>query len=176
MNRSIKRLVLAAVAAAVLCVGPVSSAVAAVPAMWTPQGEGMKQAGSLVFNSTGLPPVTCQIKSEGSTSESFFATSMTQQHQCNSGHKVVLSLVQLGEKEGTSYRVFIGNTPFEGTSPWGGFWKQQSVTVPFTNGSGTKMSTIQFSSTKLGTLYGNPVTATGTLTATTVLGGLKTLK
>lgn len=176
MNLSFKRLALALVAAAVLCVGPASSAVAAVPALWTPAG-GAKQTGSLELRLNGGSPVICQVNAEGSAAESTFFSSFTAPSPCNNGKSVILALSQVAEKEGTSFHVRLGGSPFTVIDPWGGTFKQGSTApIPYINGSGLKMSTLQFSNTKLGNSSFGVVTATGTLTSTTWAGGLLTLK
>ncbi len=182
MNRSIKRLALAAVAAALFCVGPASSVASAASAEWTPQGT-MKQQGSIEFRLNGGSPVTCQISTQGTASSNTFSANIAPS-PCSNGKTITLSLIQAGQNEGGAYSVrLLGNPTWKTAAPWGGYWTQeQFVTVlPFVNGSGSKMSTFSFSNTYLGPWL-NPsgpngkVTATGTITATTGTGGLITLK
>lgn len=173
MNLSVKRLALAAIAAAVLCIGPASAASAAEPAVWSPQ-QSMRQSGALEFRYYGGSPVTCQIKAEGAVSGGLFNAPFLTPSPCSNGKSIIFTLFQAGQKEGTKYSVIVGGSPYTTTDPWGGAWQQQQFSVPFTNGSGTKMSTLTFSKTNVGA--GGAITATGTLTATTLAGGLITLK
>jgi len=162
-------------AAAVLCI-----AAAIVPASAMAEtavfSGPMKWSGSLKIFLNGGSEKTCTIPSANSagTSGSTFAFS---QMKLSCTGSTALEWWPIGEayfESGYHLRVNDFQEAHFYNSPYG-LYVRRTFQVPWTNGSGSTQSTITFNKTEIGEANFGPITATGTVTATTTTGGLLTL-
>lgn len=157
-------------------VGVTSAFAGAVNAYFSPANQGLKWSGSIKVFKNGGSEKTCTFPSTAvSNAEEglfyFFNMSLS----CTGGTHLFWEPNGGAEYENVYRLSGVDLSTGFHESPWG-LWHGEELVIPWTNGSGSTQSTLNFNKTRLGTTSdGYSVTATGTVTATTYNGGLITL-